>query len=186
MIDVWYPRHTTAASPAKPAVRQVPFRDLLNRCQQSAVHLETRDRYCEPMYQEWKAGRRLDVTEGYRNWHELIRATVARGVSVRRARVVSEPVTDYIRFEYQVTTALNVGAGEQVRWLPRRRASELLLPGNDFWVFDEQLVRFGHFDGYGEHLYDELTDEPGVVRLCLSAFEEVWTRATDHGNYRPG
>jgi hypothetical protein len=128
----------------------------------------------------------VNEAETYRTWHQLIRAAVARGVRVRRARVVSEPVTDYIRFEYQVTAALNIGAGEQVRWLPRRRASDLLLPGNDFWVFDERLVRFGHFNGDGEHLDDELTEDPGVVRLCSSAFERVWRRATDHSDYRPG
>lgn len=30
----------------------------------------------------------------------------------------------------------NVKAGEEVRWLPRRQASDLALPGNDFWLFD--------------------------------------------------
>ena len=28
-------------------------------------------------------------------------------------------------------------SGEQVRWLLRRRASGLALPGNDFWVYGE-------------------------------------------------
>ncbi|WP_438948653.1 DUF6879 family protein [Streptomyces atratus] len=55
----------------------------------------------------------------------------ARGVRVLRARVVSEPVTEYIRFEHAITDA-NLRAGEEVRWLPRRRASTLALPGNDF------------------------------------------------------
>jgi hypothetical protein len=164
----------------------VPFDELLSGCERSAVHLETHDRYSEPVYQDLKAGRRVDLREAYRAWYDLIRATVARGVSVRRARVVSEPVTDYIRFEYDVTGALNVAAGERVRWLPRRRASDLLLPGNDFWVFDDRLVRFGHFDGNGEHLDDELTEDPAVVRLCSDAFEQVWSRATDHSAYRPG
>lgn len=170
---------------AKSATHQVPFRELLNGCKRSAIHLETHDHYREPLYQDWKAGRRLEIAEGYRSWYQLIRAAVGRGVSVRRARVVSEPVTDYIRFEYHVTGPLNIAAGEQVRWLPRRRASDLLLPGNDFWVFDKRLVRFGYFDGDGEHLDDELMVDPRVVRLCLGAFERVWSRATDHINYRP-
>ncbi|MEV5503578.1 DUF6879 family protein, partial [Nonomuraea fuscirosea] len=29
---------------------------------------------------------------------------------------------------------MNIKAGELVRWLARRQASDLLLPGNDLWV----------------------------------------------------
>ena len=43
---------------------------------------------------------------------------------MRRARVVSEPVTDYIRYEHDLTFA-NVAAGELVRWLPRRNAADI-------------------------------------------------------------
>ena len=75
----------------------------------------------------------------------LVRTRAARGVQFRRARVVSEPIAPFIRFEYEITATVNIAAGEQVRWLPRRRASDLCLPGNDFWVFDDRLVRFGYF-----------------------------------------
>jgi hypothetical protein len=105
-------------------------------------------------------------------------------VQFRRARIVSEPVTDYIRFEHAITSALNVAAGEEVRWLPRRQSSALCLPGNDFWVFDDRLVRFGHFAGDGEFIDHELSDDPAVVRLCTAAFAAVWERAIDHARYR--
>jgi hypothetical protein len=103
----------------------------------------------------------------------------------RRARIVSEPVTPYIRFEYDVTRSMNIAAGEQVRWLPRRRASDLALPGNDFWVFDDRLVRFGHFAGDGTVTGHEMSGDPAVVKLCAAAFEAVWERAVDHEDYRP-
>jgi hypothetical protein len=63
-------------------------------------------------------------------FHQSVADAVARGVTVRRARVVSEPVGDYIRYEH-ACTAQNIAAGEDVRWLPRRLASDLLIPGND-------------------------------------------------------
>ena len=65
------------------------------------------------------------------SWVSLVTRTVARGVAVRRARIVSEPVSDYIRYEHASTT-VNVHAGEQVRWLPRRRASGIALAGTSF------------------------------------------------------
>jgi hypothetical protein len=62
---------------------------------------------------------------------------------------VSEPVTDYIRYEH-AGAVVNVSAGEQVRWLPRRRAVELLLPGADLWIFGGTQVLFNHFTGTGD------------------------------------
>jgi hypothetical protein len=169
------------------AQQAVPLEDLFDQCEQSAVHLEARDQYTpsDPVYIDWKAGKTIDPAEAWRDWYDLIRITIGRGVSVRRARVVSEPVTDFIRYEYDLTAGLNLAAGELVRWLPRRRASDLCLPGNDFWVFDNRLVRFGYFAGDGEYLDDEMTDDPAVVHMCSGAFEQVWERAIDHDDYRP-
>ena len=79
---------------------------------------------------------------------------------------MSEPLADFIRFEYDITAGLNIAAGERVRWLPRRQASDLCLPGNDFWVFDNRFVRFSHFAGNGDFLEDELSDIPAVVDMC--------------------
>jgi hypothetical protein len=149
-----------------------------------------RDAYTpsDPEYIAWRSGkpvRAIRESEGRDWWYDVVRANVARGISFRRARIVSEPLADYIRFEHEMTSVLNIPAGERVRWLPRRRASDLCLPGNDFWVFDDRLVRFSHFAGDGEFLDDELSDDPAVVRLCASAFEAVWERAVDHEEYRP-
>jgi len=103
---------------------------------------------------------------------------------MRRARIVSEPVTDYIRWEHAVT-ALNVGAGEQVRWLPRRHASDIALPGNDFWLIDGRLVMFHFFSGDGDWVApgSETTEDPAAVSLCASAFETVWARGIPHEKY---
>lgn len=108
----------------------------------------------------------------------------ARGVRFRRARVISEPVGDYIRFEHAITEEVNIAAGEDVRWLPRRRASDLCLPGNDFWLFDERLIRFSYFSGDGHILEDEMVSDMAVARMCSAAFEAIWERAIPHADYR--
>ena len=162
-----------------------PFGELIAATSRSAVHLEMRDSYDPdtPQYRQWLAGRPRPVPASP-SWYDLVRGHTARGVRFRRARVVSEPVSDYIRFEYEATAGLNVAAGEDVRWLPRRRASGLCLPGNDFWLFDGRLLRIHHFDGNGRVVEDELCDDPAVVALCSAAFEAVWERAVPHGSYR--
>lgn len=167
-----------------------PFSELFAACRTSAVHLEMRDSYDDPEeaaeLNAWREGFRYDPEDRsswWRPWLDLVSQTVSRGVEIRRARIVSEPISQYTHFLYDVTFA-NVAAGEKVRWLPRRRASDLPLPGNDFWVFDGQLVRFGYFSGEGTYLGDELEDDPAVVKLCADAFEAVWDRAIPHEQYQ--
>jgi hypothetical protein len=164
-----------------------PFEELIAGTQRSAVHLEMRDAYVpdDPSFIAWQGGPPYDRTQREADWRALIGDARARGIVVRRARIISEPVTPYIRFEYDVTDSMNIAAGEQVRWLPRRRASDLALPGNDFWVFDDRLVRFGHFAGDGTGIGHEMSDDPAVVKLCAASFEAVWERAIDHEVYRP-
>lgn len=133
---------------------------------------------------DWLAGKPI-VYPANPQWSAIVRDHVGRGISFRRARVVSEPLSDYIRFEHELTATVNVAAGEQVRWLPRRRASDLCLPGNDLWIFDNRLIRFSHFAGNGEFLDDELCDDLAVVKTCAKAFEAIWDRAIPHSEYRP-
>ncbi|GCD35649.1 hypothetical protein OEIGOIKO_03395 [Streptomyces chrestomyceticus JCM 4735] len=164
------------------------FAEMLEAAQHSAVHLEMRDAYGieseDGTFRAWREGTWTVASdrEARRAWFDLVRAAVSRGVVMRRARIVSEPATAYIRFEYE-GTGLNVEAGEQVRWLPRRRASDLALPGNDFWLFDGTVVRFNHFTGDGGSAGPEVSDEPHVAKLCQDAFEAVWRRAVPHDEY---
>ena len=105
-----------------------PFSDLIAATTRSAVHLELRDTYDPetPQYREWLAGTPRPVPASP-EWFRFVREHTARGVRFRRARIVSEPTSDYIRFEYEATAGLNVAAGDRrprarscARW--RRRA----------------------------------------------------------------
>jgi hypothetical protein len=168
-----------------------PFDELLADCRKSAIHLELRDSYLDPdeagRIAEWRAGVRHTADSPrelwWRPWLDMVQAAVGRGVVFRRARVVSEPVSEYTRALYDRTFG-NVYAGEDIRWLPRRKSSDIGLPGNDFWLFDDRLVRFGYFAGDGTYLGDEVDEDPDVVRLCSQAFEAVWERAVPHAEYR--
>lgn len=167
-------------------------REALASAQHSAVHLEMRDSYMrdDPSFIAWQDGHRDDPNDRsswWRPWLDVVAETTRRGVVMRRTRIVSEPISDYIRYEYDGTFT-NIAAGEDIRWLPRRQTRDLALPGVDFWVFDNAKVIFNHFTGDGQWADPgmELCDDPAVVKLCGSAFEAVWERAIPHAEYRPG
>lgn len=168
-----------------------PVREGLSKARHSAVHLEMRDSCIpdEPEFARWCAGHRYkgdsaNLPDWWWSWHDTVAETTARGVVMRRARIVSEPVTDYIRWEYDLTFA-NIAAGESVRWLPRRKAADIPLPGTDLWMFDDSSVLFTFFSGPGEVVDRQWRTDPPALELVKRAFEAVWGRAAPHEEYEP-
>ncbi|MFB8004912.1 DUF6879 family protein [Nocardia sp. NPDC056000] len=162
---------------------------LYASCTASTLHLELRDVYAVPDEAErisgWRYGT-LDEAEDrewWAPWLSMTREMTRRGVDMRRARVVSEPVSEYIHYEWETTR--NPEGGEQVRRLPRHRTTTLALSPVDFWLFDDRLVVFNHFDGDGRWFGNEQTRAPDVIVRCRDAFESVWRLGTPHGEYRP-
>ncbi|MDT0448810.1 DUF6879 family protein [Streptomyces hesseae] len=165
------------------------FTDLLANTRRSAVHLEMRDSYGigeeAAEFEAWHAGWRPSSEPGtwWNDFHTMVRDAVVRGVAFRRARIASEPVSDYIRYEHSCAYQ-NIAAGELARWLPRRNASDIALPGNGFWLFGERVIMWNDFTGDGGSAGSDLEERPDVGKLCSTAFEAVWERATPHEEYR--
>ncbi|MFD7450564.1 DUF6879 family protein [Kitasatospora sp. NPDC059827] len=166
-------------------------REELAKAQRSAVHLEMRDGYMldDPEFIAWQQGKRLDPADReswWRSWLDVVAEATGRGVSMRRLRVVSEPVTDYIRYEYDVTFP-NVAAGEEIRWLPRSLTGDLLLPGLDGWVMDGRVVILHHFTGEGQWAPAkmEVREDAELAARYLAAYEAAWERAIPHAEFHP-
>ncbi|MBR7674552.1 hypothetical protein KDA82_16310 [Streptomyces daliensis] len=143
----------------------------------------------DPDFLAWQEGHREDPADRaswWTGWHDAVAEAVGRGVLVRRLRVVCEPLSDYIRYEWEGTFA-NVAAGEEVRWLPRSRGHGLLLPVLEGWVMDEQTVILHHFGGDGQSVQPdmEVIEDPLMARQYASACDTAWQRAIPHAEYRP-
>ena len=161
------------------------FEELLRSFGREAIHLETRDAYGTavelPHMAQWAAGEPDDL-EWLQGWCAMLREHVKAGQSVRRARVVSEPLSDYQRWSYSIAYPM-VEAGEDIRWVPRRLVSSVALPGNDFYLFDDQLAVFLLYAGNGLATGKLRSADPADLRLCRSAFEAVWELSIPHREY---
>jgi hypothetical protein len=82
-------------------------------------------------------------------------------------------------------TPLFVEAGEDIRWVPRRRVSTVALPGNDFWLFDDEVVVFLIFAASGLVVDRHRTTDRDAIELCRTSFEKVWKLSIPHSEYRP-
>lgn len=163
------------------------FDELLTGFRHEAIHLETRDAYGTavelPHMAKWAAGQSDDL-EWLQGWCTTLREAVKAGKSVRRARIVSEPLSDYQRWSYSIAQPM-VDAGEDIRWVPRKLVSTIAIPGNDFYLFDNRLAVFLTYTGNGLSAGMFTSRDPADVELCRSAFEAVWKLSIPHSDYKP-
>lgn len=172
-------------------MRQVTYEELGDLCRgitRSFVHLETRDSYGTeielPHMAKWRRGE-PDDSDWLDWWLEMLRGHRAAGRTCRRARVVSEPLSEYQRWVLSLAEDA-VEAGEEISYLGRPRLTNVMLPGSgDFYVFDDELVLFLHYAGNGINTSFEVTEDPRTVATCRQAFDAVWKLATPLRDYRP-
>jgi hypothetical protein len=165
---------------------QHDFKTLLKHTESSLIRFEMRDSYdeTEQGFAEWRETGDLSAYD-WEDHLDMVRESTARGVRWRRVRIVNEPLSEYMRWEHALTAA-NVEAGEDIRWLPRKQAADLLVPGADCWVFDHRVVRwnFQRGDGTNPRHYT-FSSDPRTVRDIAGVFELAWERAIPHKAYRP-
>ncbi|MEW1741245.1 DUF6879 family protein [Nocardia beijingensis] len=158
------------------------FPDLLRTCKREAFHLEVLDTYAEPNEHEPFRRFLADEPDDYawfQPWTELIQETTSRGVAVTRVRIVTEPHTDYTRFALAVA-ALNVRAGEDIRYLPRHHAGEV--PSDDYWLLDDETVVFSAFGESGGWSGAATTDRH-IAAYCRGLRARFWPLATPFPEY---
>ncbi|GGK09860.1 hypothetical protein GCM10010123_44720 [Pilimelia anulata] len=151
------------------------------------VHMELRDFYGVPgdfeAFAQWRRGEPVDNSY-LDDWHALVSRLSGEGKSLRRIKVVCEPLGEYHRFSYETIDDI-VRAGEPTRWCGRDKLTALRLPATDFYVLDQRTAMFLHYDGQGVVSKRLVTEDPELVRFCRAVFEDVWPLATDHHDYRP-
>ncbi|MEC3895966.1 MULTISPECIES: DUF6879 family protein [Nocardiopsis] len=167
-------------------ITQSEFDEIFESFDSECLHMEMRDSYgtqseIEP-FAKWVNGE-VDDFEWMSGWCDTLRRGVNKGKVFRRALVVSEPLSEYQKWAHSTTTPL-VEAGEDIRWVSRRRVSSMALPGNDFYLIDGKKVIFMHYSGEGAMEDILVSVERSDVELCRSAFESVWPLAIPHAEYR--
>ena len=132
--------------------------------------LETLDAYDaanerEP-YAAFRAGK--PVSDRWRDgWRKIAGDITASGREMARVHVVSEPLSDYMKFMLLHGYPANVESGEYVGIIGRARAASL--PDLDFWLFDDDLAGVLVYNAAGavERVeWHDRTTEPQFLDDC--------------------
>jgi hypothetical protein len=167
-------------------VKAADLFDELFHVSTSALRLETRESYGVPYengpLQQYLTGQRAD-TSYMDDWCAYIRDLRSRGVGFRRVRVIGVPLCDYQRFGL-AQAAINDAAGEEIRYLERSAPAASVLPGYDYWVFDEQTVGVLEFDGCDDLLGAHVVRDAAFVAQHLTWLRDVWSQAVPYSRFR--
>lgn len=142
------------------------FQAAFESASRSIFRLETLQYYAgDPNFDRFLAGETWEDTESKRHWVDLVLRRRRDGVVMQRVHAVTEPWSDYVRFEITWSYPPNVTAGEDVRIISGATA----WPGPDFWMFDDRYVWLMHYtvDGALERVEDASASAPAVA-ACLT------------------
>src|SRR4051794_40957636 len=99
---------------------------------------------------------------GKQEWLAAVRAAVRSGRSVQRVHVVTEPLSEYLRYELSWSYSPNVAAGEDIRIIGVSPGEPWPshLPRHDFWLFDGSQLYLQHYDRHGTWVGVEHDPDP--------------------------
>ncbi|WP_024801216.1 DUF6879 family protein [Nocardia sp. BMG51109] len=151
-----------------------------------AVHLELQDTYTTPEEDEplrkFLTGEPDDYAWWFAGWGDLVRELTDEGKTIRRLRVVTEPHTDYTRFALAIAR-LNAEAGEDIRYIPRHGVDPEQLSGDDWWIFDDDLVAFSVFTPTGAGGGFATTSDPAIVSHIRAVRDRLWPTGIPYAEY---
>jgi uncharacterized protein DUF6879 len=111
------------------------------------------------------------------SWTGTVQARVEGGAVMHRVHVVSDPMTEYVRFELAMQRAYSVPVGEQVRVVDADRHPDLAR-AEDFWLLDDRVgVRLIYDDGGRLIRLARMTT--GEVDTARGVRDSAWAAGTD-------
>lgn len=147
------------------------FHELFRGFTRSAFRLETLQSYGasgeDAAFEAFQAGQPYTRHPGKDVWLGHLKRAASVGAVMSRVHVLTEPLSDYVRFESTWAYAPNVEAGEDIRviCLGEHDRWPAGLPRHDYWLFDDERLYAMHYADSGRFLgVERVCDEAAVLR----------------------
>jgi hypothetical protein len=125
-------------------------------------------------------GEPAPTAEAKRPWLDRIRADVTSGRAWRRIHAVTQPLSNYVRYECEWGYVPNSAAGEQVRIAELTPA---LAQVGDFFVLDGRHVVRSRYDETGRFVHAEVMGDSASAAPFLAIAELLWNQATNFSTW---
>lgn len=154
-----------------------PLDAAFDSFERSAARLETLPDYADDedqaALQRFLAG---DASLGSHptDWSKFVEELTNHGKTVRRIRVVTKPLTDYLRYELSAGYQPGARAGEEIRVYVDEASS---VTREDFWLFDDRVLVSMQYSKSGEYQGSVVRSDESQVAQARLLFERLWTQA---------
>ncbi|MFJ8152243.1 DUF6879 family protein [Streptomyces sp. NPDC094468] len=136
------------------------WRAMFRGMQTEAWRLETLPQYLVPQesaeIEAFRAGKRIDPHTYSSPYTEDVKRLTGEGKRKGRVHVLTQPLSDYLRFEFSRYYAPHALAGEHIRILDVTDRENPLSPVQDFWIFDRSTVVLMNYEADGTQINREL------------------------------
>ena len=143
------------------------FAALFTGFEHTAYRLETLPWYGvgyeDESFRAFLAGEPLAADQAREEWTAMVRDAVADGKVFQRVHILTEPLSDYLRYELEWWYGPNTEAGEDIRVLPVQAGRWPPLPRHDYWIFDSKDLWLMKYDRDGRFLFAEYADDPATI-----------------------
>ena len=153
-------------------IGEAEFGYLLRTFERYAFRFETQPAYAldyeQADFDRFLAGNPIPPPEvgWWQPWFSQIRNQTRAGRLISRVRVLAEPPTDYQRWGLWAAP-WHEDAGEHMTYLTRRKADDLGLPRDDWWLLDDERVIAMGFDAEGHVTGKTLITDPELIARYL-------------------
>jgi len=113
-------------------------------------------------------------------WISMVTSASSSGRTVRRIRLVGDPLSDYEAFELGFGYPLTAQAGEQIRVLARSTSPT---PLNDYWIFDHEVAFSMQYDPAGAFLGADKVSPADATRI-IESIESLWSAGSPWTAFR--
>jgi hypothetical protein len=161
------------------------FGELFSSSKKSAFRLELLDLYTvpeeEPYFKNYLSSPSIAPPLDFNSdWKSMLEDANNRGVEYSRARVVRQPVTDYLKFEISWGYSESIKLGEDIRAI----ITDGIVSFNtevpflkDFWLFDDEHCFIIEYDYIGKFLGVRRIP-PMYTQLYVQLKEEAISKST--------
>ncbi|KUP95553.1 DUF6879 family protein [Thermobifida cellulosilytica] len=136
-------------------------------------------------YRRFLAGEKRPESELHTDeWLRRVSGYVASGRRLQRVHVITPPLTEYLRYEFEWGYDFNVRVGEEIGIIDTTEAPELSFPAHeDFWLFDDKHVVLMRYEEDGTQI-DRLLLEDVDVDEYIARKDAALAMATPYQEYR--
>lgn len=147
---------------------KLTFEDAWKQTKNSIFRLESFPKYKVPedleIFEKWKKGQNQFGAKPDL-WLQNIKATKELGIVMERVRVVSLPISEYIRYEIDYWK-FSIRNGENILFIGKEDFNEIKRLFNfklkDFWFFDDKTLIIFYYDD-GNFIKECFIDDEKVI-----------------------